>query len=93
MTLDDSTLVSMREAIRRGAEEDAARELAEYAEQRMLEDPATEDARWRATFRRMRWERPTVHYLRPIPDDRCFAVEGDLIEQARRDADPPRDVA
>ena len=85
MTLDDA-YISSREAVRRGHEDDWRRREAEYQEQRLLESDEAELSRWRGVFRRADAEREAVHYDdRPAIDRRLFAVDGDLMEQARRD--------
>lgn len=91
MSLDES-YVSNREAVQRGHDDDERRRKADWDEQRMLESDEAMVSLWRGVFQRMDAEREAVHYLDATPDRRLFAIEGDLIEQARRDADP-RDAA
>jgi hypothetical protein len=81
----DESYISNREAVERGAAADAARAKADWEEQKLLESDEAELSRWRTLFRRMAEERGEVVYRDATPDRRLFAVEGDLIEQARRD--------
>ena len=86
MTIDDAHR-SSADMVREAAADDAQREWNDWQEQRMLESEEAEAARWSHLMRRAAAERPPVWYSeRPAIDDRCFATEGDLIEQARRDA-------
>ena len=90
MSLDDD-FRSSADMVREAAEDDERRRFADYQEQRLLESDEAELSRWRGVFRRADAEREAVHYD-DRPDRRWFAVDGDLVEQARRDAerhDPP----
>ncbi len=79
-----------REMMRQQAADDARRDWFEYLEQKAFESPEAEEARWAHTFRQQAAEALPVHYDdRPGIDRRHFAVDGDLIEQARRDVERP----
>lgn len=85
MSLDDD-FRSSADMVREAAEDDERRRFADYQEQRLLESDEAELSRWRGVFRRADAEREAVHYDdRPAIDRRLFAVDGDLMEQARRD--------
>ena len=87
MTIDEG-YVSNAEAVRRGHEADMRRREADYQAELLLESVEAEEARRSGIFRRSAAEREEVHYEeRPAIDSRMFAIEGDLVEQARRDAE------
>lgn len=78
-----------REMMARTEAADLERQHQEYLEQQASESPEAEEARWAGIFRQQAAEMRDVHYDdRPGIDRRQFAVEGELIEQARRDVDP-----
>lgn len=87
MTIDEG-FVSTRELMRRTEAEDLERQRQEYLEQRDYESPEAEEARWSGIFRQQAAEMPEVHYAhRPAIDRRVFAVDGEIPEQIRRDAE------
>jgi hypothetical protein len=92
MSLDDA-FRSSADMVREAAADDARREYADWLAQREYESDEAELARWSGIFRRADAEREAVVYDdRPAIDRRLFAVDGDLVEQTRRDRerhDPP----
>lgn len=80
MSLDDQH-ISNREAVERGAADDAARAKADYEEQKLLESDEATIQHWRGIFKRMAIERGEVEYDdRPGYDRRLYAVDGALDE-------------
>jgi hypothetical protein len=78
MTLDEG-YVSTRELMERTEAEDARLARADYEEQRLIESPEAEEARWANRFRQSAAERPGVVYDdKPGIDRRMFAVDGDV---------------
>jgi hypothetical protein len=85
VTLDE---VGWREMARRDrAHYDALKE-AEWREECAIDADQDKHNRW---MRRQATEIPDVHYATPT-DRRLFAVDGDLVEQSRRDAEVPPHV-
>lgn len=77
---------SSADMMREAAADQAQREWHDYLEQKEYESEEAELARWQGIFRRADAEREPVWYEdRPAIDRRLFAVDGDLVEQARRD--------
>ena len=86
MSLDSDIPVRVRH--RREVERNHAEAEREWREQQAQDEHERDGGQWRSIFRRQAAEQPAVHYSeRPGMDLRVFAVEGDLIEQARRDAE------
>jgi hypothetical protein len=72
MSLDD-TYRSSADMVREAAADDARRDWMDYQEQRLIESPEAEEARWQGVFARMAVERPEVVYSdRPGVDRRLF---------------------
>ena len=74
--------------VRHQREQDAAAER-EWREQQAQDEYERDGGQWRSIFRQQAAEMPEVHYS-DRADRRLFAIDGDLVEQARRDAEQPQ---
>ena len=83
MSLDED----LSPIVRHQREQDAAAER-EWREQQAQDEYERDGGQWRSIFRQQAAEMPPLVWSeRPGVDARCFAVDGDLIESARRDAE------